>query len=87
MTTDPDRSDVDVELLSNEERILGEIERRGGRVKQRELVAALGWSDAKVSRAVTSLRKDGTLDGFRIGNENVLSLPAHEGPRDPEAES
>jgi hypothetical protein len=87
MTADPNRSDVDVELLSNEERILGEIERRGGRVKQRELVAALGWSDAKVSRAVTSLRKDGTLDGFRIGNENVLSLPAHEGPRDPEAES
>jgi hypothetical protein len=84
---DPVETDVDVELLSNEERVLWEIERRGGRVKQRELVAALEWSDAKVSRAVTGLREDGALEGFRIGNENVLSLPVHEEPKGAEEES
>lgn len=82
LTTTPVESDVDAELLSNEERILREIERHGGRVKQRELVESLEWSDAKVSRAVTSLREDGALDGFRIGNENVLSLPADDDPHD-----
>jgi hypothetical protein len=87
MTAAPSRSNVDVELLSNEERIIWEIERRGGRMKQRELVAALDWSDAKVSRAVTSLRADGTLDGFRIGNENVLALPAQEDAHESEVES
>jgi hypothetical protein len=66
---------ADPELLSNEERLLREIERRGGRVKQQELVSALGWSDAKVSRAVSNLRDRGAVEGFRLGNENVLSLP------------
>jgi len=84
---DPVEAGVDVELLSNEERVLWEIERRGGRMKQRELVATLEWSDAKVSRAVTGLREDGALEGFRIGNENVLSVPAHDEPKGPEEES
>jgi hypothetical protein len=86
MTPNPVESDVDVELLSNEERILREIERRGGRMKQSELVESLEWSDAKVSRAVTRLREDSALDGFRIGNENVLSLPADEDPHDSKEE-
>lgn len=68
--------ETNAELLSNEERVLREVRNRGGRVKQQELVSALGWSDAKVSRAVSTLRERGDLDGFRLGNENVLSLPA-----------
>jgi hypothetical protein len=66
---------VDPELMSNEERVVWEIRARGGRVRQQELVSALGWSDAKVSRAVGTLRDRGDIEGFRLGNENVLSLP------------
>ena len=64
------------ELMSNEERVVWEIRNRGGRVRQQELVSALGWSDAKVSRTVGTLRDRGDIEGFRLGNQNVLSLPA-----------
>jgi uncharacterized membrane protein len=60
--------------MRNEERVLREIADRGGRVKQQELVSALGWSDAKVSRTVSTLREQGAVEGFRLGNENILSL-------------
>lgn len=66
---------VDPELMSNEERVVWEIRNRGGRVRQQELVSALGWSDAKVSRTVGTLRDRGDVEGFRLGNQNVLSLP------------
>jgi hypothetical protein len=64
----------DESLMRNEERVLREIADRGGRVKQQELVSALGWSDAKVSRTVSTLREQGAVEGFRLGNENILSL-------------
>lgn len=67
---------VEPELMSNEERILWEINQRNGRVKQQELVEALDWSDAKVSRAVSALRERGAIERIRIGNENLLSVPA-----------
>ncbi|UPM45095.1 DUF7343 domain-containing protein [Halocatena salina] len=81
---DGDQSDssqkpgVDPELMSNEERILWEITRRGGRVKQQELVAELDWSDAKVSRSVSALRERDAIERFRIGNQNVLSASTDE---------
>lgn len=74
-TASPAESTVDdPDLLSNEERVLEEIRRQGGRIKQQELVSELEWSDAKVSRAVGTLRERGAIEGFRLGNENVLSL-------------
>lgn len=72
---EPDPPIGDPELLSNEERVLYEIAKRGGRLKQQELVTTLDWSDAKVSRVVKTLRDRGDVDGFRLGNENVLSIP------------
>lgn len=63
------------ELLSNEERVLRLIERRGGRMKQQEVVQELGWTDARTSQVVSGLREEGELESFRIGRENVLRLP------------
>ncbi|ELY36428.1 DUF7343 domain-containing protein [Natronorubrum tibetense] len=63
------------ELLSNEERVLRLLEERGGRIKQQEVVAELDWTEAKTSQVVGSLREDDEIEVFRIGRENVLSLP------------
>jgi len=70
------------ELLSNEERVLRLVERRGGRMKQKEVAEELDWTDAKTSQVVGDLRDEGELDGFRLGRENVLRLPGEEEPLD-----
>ncbi|MFC7079700.1 helix-turn-helix transcriptional regulator [Halorussus caseinilyticus] len=62
-------------LLSNEERVLKLLERRGGRVKQKAVVDELGWTEAKTSQVVGSLRDQGKIESFRLGRENVLALP------------
>ncbi len=67
--------EVPEEFLSNEERVLRLLETQGGRMKQQDVVSELGWTDAKTSKVVSSLREDGKLDSFRLGRENVLSLP------------
>ncbi len=66
------------ELLSNEERVLRLLEQRGGRIKQQEIVAELDWTEAKTSQVVSGLREDEEVEVFRIGRENVLSLPDEE---------
>lgn len=70
----------DPELLSNEEQVLQLIEREGGRMKQKAVAEQLGWTDAKTSQITKKLRESGELEGFRLGRENVLSLP-EEDPR------
>ncbi len=44
-------------------------------MKQQAVVEELGWTDAKTSKVVSGLREDGRLESFRLGRENVLSLP------------
>ncbi|WP_132059469.1 helix-turn-helix transcriptional regulator [Halorussus amylolyticus] len=66
------------DLLSNEERVLRLLEHQGGRVKQRAIVNELGWTEAKTSQVVGSLREQGKIESFRLGRENVLALPQDE---------
>ncbi|MFD1565471.1 helix-turn-helix transcriptional regulator [Haloarchaeobius amylolyticus] len=66
------------ELLSNEERVLRLLEQRGGRIKQQEVVSELDWTEAKTSQVVGELRENDEIEVFRIGRENVLSLPDDE---------
>jgi hypothetical protein len=63
------------ELLSNEERVLRLLEANGGRVKQQEVAEKLDWTAAKTSQVVGDLRDDGEVEAFRLGRENVLTLP------------
>lgn len=63
------------ELLSNEERVLRLLREQGGRMKQQQVVESLGWTDAKTSQVVGSLRDSGDVEGFRLGRENVLRIP------------
>ncbi|WP_115864582.1 helix-turn-helix transcriptional regulator [Halorussus litoreus] len=73
---DPDesRDEPPEDLLSNEERVLRLLERRGGRIKQKAVVDELGWTEAKTSQVVGSLREQGEIESFRLGRENVLAL-------------
>ncbi|ELY39651.1 helix-turn-helix transcriptional regulator [Natronorubrum tibetense] len=75
------------DLLSNEEQVLRLLEEYGGRMKQQTVVEELEWTDAKTSKVVSALREEGELESFRLGRENVLSLPtddeASDTTRDP----
>jgi len=63
------------DLLSDDERALSAIRDHGGRMKQQELADACDWGDSKTSRVVNRLRDDGEIEVFRLGRENVISLP------------
>jgi hypothetical protein len=65
----------DPELLSNEEQVLRLLDDHGGRMKQKQVIEELDWTDAKTSKVVSGLREDGQIDSFRIGRENVLTYP------------
>lgn len=62
-------------LLSNEERVLRLLAEEGGRMKQQEIVTSLGWTDAKTSQVISDMRESGTVESFRLGRENVVSVP------------
>jgi hypothetical protein len=68
-------ADPPAELLSNEERVLHLLEAEGGRLKQQQVAAELDWTDAKTSQVVSDLREAGDVESFRLGRENVLTLP------------
>ncbi|MFB6303705.1 MAG: helix-turn-helix transcriptional regulator [Haloferacaceae archaeon] len=63
------------ELLSPEERVLRFVRERGGRVKQQEVVSEFDWTAARTSQVVGNLREDDRIETFRLGRENVLTLP------------
>ncbi|WP_126664221.1 helix-turn-helix transcriptional regulator [Haloterrigena salifodinae] len=70
----------DPDLLSNEEQVLRLVRENGGRMKQQAVVEELDWTDAKTSKVVSGLRDEGKLESFRLGRENVLSLPGEGDP-------
>ncbi|MDS0221827.1 hypothetical protein NDI54_10760 [Haloarcula sp. S1AR25-5A] len=70
-----DTDDVDVELLSDEERVERLLEENGGRMKQARIVSETGWSNAKVSQLLSSMDEEDRIDKLRIGRENLISFP------------
>lgn len=82
---EPGDDERDVELLSDEERVLRLLERNGGRMKQANIVADTNWSNAKVSQLLSAMDDEGTVDKLRIGRENLITLP-EEDPTDFEDE-
>jgi hypothetical protein len=74
-TSDDQAEGPPPELLSNEERLLTLLEQHGGRMKQKEAADQLDWSAAKTSQVVGDLRDEEKLQSFRLGRENVLTLP------------
>jgi hypothetical protein len=72
---DESDDDVDVELLSDEERVERLLEENGGRMKQARIVKETGWSNAKVSQLLSSMDDEDRIDKLRIGRENLISFP------------
>jgi hypothetical protein len=70
-----DEEEVDLSLLSDEERVESLLERNGGRMKQANIVRETGWSDAKVSQLLSAMAEEGRVDKLRLGRENLISLP------------
>lgn len=72
---DPSETTPPDELLSNEERVLQLLTQNGGRMKQKQVAEQLDWTAAKTSQVVGDLRDDDEVESFRLGRENVLTLP------------
>ena len=73
--TDSAAAGPPMELLSNEEKVLWLVEENGGRMKQKQVAEELDWTAAKTSQVVGGLRDEEKLESFRLGRENVLTLP------------
>ncbi|ELZ94968.1 hypothetical protein C440_07827 [Haloferax mucosum ATCC BAA-1512] len=67
--------DIDLDLLSDEERVELLLEQNGGRMKQANIVKETGWSDAKVSQLLSAMADEGRVEKLRLGRENLISLP------------
>ncbi|MFB6159977.1 MAG: helix-turn-helix transcriptional regulator [Haloferacaceae archaeon] len=67
--------EVDLDLLSDEERVEHLLERNEGRMKQADIVSETGWSDAKVSQLLSAMADEGRVEKLRLGRENLISLP------------
>ena len=74
-SADEAESDIDEELLSDEERVEHLLERNGGRMKQASIVSETGWSNAKVSQLLSAMEEEDRIDKLRIGRENLISFP------------
>jgi len=72
-TADEER--VDLELLSDEERVEHLLQQNGGRMKQASIVKETGWSNAKVSQLLSSMADEDRVQKLRIGRENLIALP------------
>jgi len=70
--------EVDLDLLSDEERVEYLLEQNGGRMRQANIVKETGWSDAKVSQLLSAMEDEGRIDKLRLGRENLISLPDEE---------
>ncbi|WP_101295280.1 helix-turn-helix transcriptional regulator [Halegenticoccus soli] len=79
---DEPEGDVDLSLLSDEERVEHILERNGGRMRQASIVQETGWSDAKVSQLLSGMADDGRVEKLRLGRENLISLPDYEAGAD-----
>lgn len=69
------RTEEDLSLLSDEERVERLLEQNGGRMKQAAIVAETEWSDAKVSQLLSAMAADDRVEKLRLGRENLISLP------------
>lgn len=61
--------------LTPEQYIVSGLDMNGGRLRQQEIVARTGWSEASVSRTLTQMEADGSIVRIQIGREKVVCLP------------
>jgi hypothetical protein len=69
---------ADETLVSDEDRVVGLLEEKGGRMKQVNIVEETEWSKSKVSMLLSEMEEEGTISKLRVGRENIISLNGHE---------
>ena len=62
------------DIVTDEDRVRRTLEDNGGRMRQRDLAGALGWSSSKTSRVLSDMAEAGTVEKLRLGRENVIDL-------------
>ena len=67
--------DADSLGLSPEEEILRLVRASDGRIEQGDVVEALSWSPATVSRRLGQLEAEGEVVRFPVGRRKVVCLP------------
>jgi hypothetical protein len=75
--------------MTDEDRVLTLLRDHGGRMKQSQIVERTEWSKAKVSRLLSSMNEDGSVEKLSIGRENIISLDGQgpEAARSPHEET
>ncbi|OIB56936.1 helix-turn-helix transcriptional regulator [Natrialba sp. SSL1] len=68
-------ADTPPELLSDEGRVVRLLVKHGGQIRQHQIADETDWSKSKVSRILSSMYDDGTIEKTSVGRENVISLP------------
>ncbi|MFC7186785.1 helix-turn-helix transcriptional regulator [Halorubrum yunnanense] len=66
--------ETDPALLTDEDRVTRVLREEGGRMKQSDVVDALGWSKSKTSRVLSRMADAGEVEKLRIGRENVIDV-------------
>ncbi|WP_394342372.1 helix-turn-helix transcriptional regulator [Salinigranum rubrum] len=61
--------------MTDEERIHAVVDDHGGQVRQSVIVSETDWSKSKVSRVLSRMAEDGTIEKIPIGRENVVAHP------------
>ncbi|WP_411963346.1 helix-turn-helix transcriptional regulator [Haloferax sp. YSMS24] len=61
-------------IVTDEDRVQNLLRAAGGRVRQKDVVTELDWSKSKVSRVLSRMEDDGTIQKLRLGRENVVEL-------------
>ncbi|WP_318567934.1 helix-turn-helix transcriptional regulator [Salinigranum marinum] len=74
-TTKPESVRMPTDALTDEERVLGLIGERGGRIRQSVIVEETGWSKSKVSRVLSRMADEGAIEKITIGRENLIAHP------------
>ncbi|MEZ3163740.1 hypothetical protein ABNG03_04265 [Halorubrum sp. RMP-47] len=77
-SADGEGGEPDLSLLSDEERVERLLGENGGRMRQADIVAETGWSDAKVSQLLSAMADEKRVEKLRLGRENLISLPDDE---------
>lgn len=72
-TATPEPAIPDEELLSDEDRVMGLLDDRGGRMKQVDIVEETGWSKSKVSMLLSDMEEEELISKLRVGRENIIS--------------
>lgn len=62
------------EIVTDEDRVERLLSERGGRMRQADIVDALGWSESKTSRVLSAMAEADRVEKLRLGRENVIDL-------------